>query len=154
MRSKVLCGLWVAAVCLMMLSVPAFAYSETTTNGGNGGLGNGMGTSTHGSHEGISANQFGTGMHVQSYNGTASTRGTHNHEVSIYGTGTGSQFFNVNSNASASVTTERNLGYHAQSYTNDGYRALETNSSRGKGWGWLGLIGLFGIFKRNPQRDR
>ncbi|WP_127529262.1 WGxxGxxG family protein [Paenibacillus kobensis] len=164
MRSKILLGLWVAAVSLLF-SVPAYAYTGTT-NGGNGGLGNGMGTSSHGIHDGISANQVGTKTYIHSTNGSAaSTTGTSNHEVSVYGTGTGSQFLNVNPNANLNanlnantpITTDHNSGYRTQSYANDGYRALDTTSSRNKGWGWLGLLGLLGLFgmrSRNPQHDR
>lgn len=155
MRSQILCGLWVAVVSLM-ISVPAYAYSETT-NGGNGGLGNGMGTSTRGTHDGISANQFGNRIHVQSNDGATNTIGTHNHEVSVYGTGTGSQFLNVNRNTNDGYGTSQIPGYRTQSYTNGGYRAMDTSSSRDMNWSWLGLLGLLGLFglrSRNPERGR
>lgn len=135
MKSTMLRGLWVAVVSLMF-AVPAYAHSGTT-NGGNGGLGNGMGAR----------------MHVQSNEGPTRTNATTNHDVSVYGTGTGSQFLNVNANTSGTV--DGNPGYRTQSNTNRGYRALETTPSRGMGWGWLGLLGLvgiFGIWSRNPRR--
>ncbi|MFC5529825.1 WGxxGxxG family protein [Cohnella yongneupensis] len=153
MRKTILCGLWAAVVCLMF-AVPVYAYSGTA-NGGNGGLGNGMGTGTHGTHDGISANRYDTRMYVQSTDGATRTKATPNYHVSVYGTGTGSQFLNVNANVPGTMV--RHPGYHTQSYENGGYRALETTSSKGMGWGWLGLlglIGLFGIFSRNPQRNR
>lgn len=154
MRRKSLCGLWVAVVSLMV-AVPVYAYSDTAN--GNGGLGNGMGTSTHSmhDHDGISANSYGTKMYVQSNDGATRTRATNNHAVSVYGTGTGSQFFNVNANATG--TTDHNPLYRTQSYDNGGYRALETSTSNDMDWSWLGLLGLIGLFglrNRNPERGR
>ncbi|TJY42806.1 hypothetical protein E5161_08165 [Cohnella pontilimi] len=152
MRSTMLRGL-IVAVVFLLFAVPAYAHSATS-NGGNGGLGNGMGTNTQGGmHDGISAHRHGNKINVQSIDGSTIT--THKRDVSIYGTGTGTQFLNVNANDSK--MTDGNPGDRTQSYTNDGYRALGTTSSRGMGWGWLGLLGLLGLFgirSRNPQRDR
>lgn len=167
MRRTILCGIGAAAMALT-LAVPAYAE----TSGGNGGLGNGMGTHTHGMQNGFSANQAGGNrMYVQSIDGTERAQSLTNHEVSVYGTGTGSQFLNGNSygttdrnrgyRAQSNVTdrnmTDRNTGYRTQSYANDGYRAMATTTSRHTDWGWLGLLGLLGLFgmrSRNPQRDR
>lgn len=152
MRRTILSGIWIAVVSVL-LAVPAYAYSGTA-NGGNGGLGNGMGTRAH-ANDGIFANRNGTRMHAQSNVGTTNTHATSNHDVSVYGTGTGSQFLNVNPHASG--MTDRHPGYRTQSYPNDGYRALETTPTRRMGWEWLGLLGLFGLFgmrSRNPQRER
>lgn len=153
MKSTMLRGLCVAVVSLMF-AVPAYAYSATT-NGGNGGLGGGMGTNAHGMLDGISANRNGSKMYVQSNNSPTRTNAAPNRDVSVYGTGTGSQFMNINANTSG--TANNNPGYRTQSNANNGYRALETTPSRGMGWGWLGLlglIGLFGIRSRNPRRER
>lgn len=141
MKSTWLRGLGVAVVSLMF-AVPAYAHSATP-NGGNGGLGNGMGTR----------------MHVQSNDGQTRTNATSNHEISVYGTGTGSQFINVNRNGNVPGTMDRTPGNLMPSNANNGYRAraLETAPSRGMNWGWLGLLGLLGLFgirSRNPQRDR
>jgi hypothetical protein len=149
MRSKIFCSLWIAALSLTF-AVPANAYSDTAN--GNGGLGNGMGTNTH--THGVAANNNGTKMYVQSNDGVTRTKATSSHEVSVYGTGTGSQFFNVNANASG--TLDHNPLYRTQSNDNGGYRALET-SSNDMDWSWLGLLGLLGLFglrSRNPERGR
>ncbi|MBO9609383.1 MAG: hypothetical protein J7639_25745 [Paenibacillaceae bacterium] len=128
MTKKMVTGLW-ALVVSVAVAVPAYAHGATSN--GNDGLGNGMGTGTH-------------GMHVQSYDNTTRAKGTPNYDVSVYGTGTGSQFLNVNANTSG--TTDRNPVYRMKSATNNANR-----------WGWLGLlglVGLFGMWNRNPQRDR
>jgi hypothetical protein len=151
MRRIILYALWVAIISLMF-AIPAYAYSETAN--GNGGLGNGMGTRTNSIHDGITANRYGTMMHDQSNHSATRTKTTPNYNISVYGTGTGSQFFNVNAN---SPGMDRNPVNRTQSYTDGGYRTMETTTSRDMGWGWLGLlglIGLFGIRSRNPQRDR
>jgi MYXO-CTERM domain-containing protein len=151
MRRIILCGIWVAIVSLMF-AIPTNAYSDRAN--GNDGLGNGMGTRTNSTHDGITANLYGTKMNAQSHDSATRTKATPNHEISVYGTGTGSQFFNVNANTSG---MDRNPVNHTQTYMDGGYRTMETTSSRGMGWGWLGLlglIGLFGIRSRNPQRDR
>lgn len=143
MRNKLLCGLSVAIVALM-LAVPVYAYSGKA-NGGNGGLGNGMGTDDRGSN-----------MHVQSYDRGTRTQATGNHEVSVYGTGTGSQFRNVNAYQNGTGATNRSPIYRSQSYETNGYRAAATTTDRNTSWGWLGwlgLLGLFGLRNRNPERN-
>ncbi len=147
MRNKMLCGLSVAVIA-SMLAVPVYAESGKT-NGGNGGVGNGMGTGHHD-----------TSMHVRSIDRGNAMQSTRNHDVSIYGTGTGSQFWNVNANQSNTGVTDGASTYRSQSYNNyntNGYRAAATTTVRKNSWGWLGwlgLLGLFGLRNRNPQRDR
>jgi len=141
MRNKLMYSL-VAIVVVLMLAVPVYADSGNT-NGGNGGLGNGMGTGNQGSS-----------MHVHSFDGRA-THVTDNRDVSVYGTGTGSQFWNMNANN----TGARNGAstYRSPSYETNGYRAAATTTDRGTSWGWLGwlgLLGLLGLRNRNPQRNR
>ncbi|GFN32262.1 hypothetical protein [Paenibacillus xylaniclasticus] len=163
MRSKILCGIW-AAVISFLLVLPASASAayaaSNTPNGGNGGLGNGMGSVTRSTGNESSVNRSDHGMHAQSTSNGLRTSSTSQYDVSVYGTGTGSQFFNLDPNVNKydSVTADRDTGYRAQSYTSDLYRAQDTGSSRGMGWnwlGWLGLLGLFGLLgNRNPQRDR
>ncbi|WP_027084555.1 WGxxGxxG family protein [Cohnella panacarvi] len=143
MKNKVLSGLCAAVVALMMVAVPVYAESGKT-NGGNGGLGNGMGTDRH-DH-----------MHVQSHNRGTRTQATGNREVSVYGTGTGSQFWNVNANQRGTGMTNGASTYRSQSYNTNGYRAAAT-TERNTSWGWLGwlgLLGLFGLRNRDPQRNR
>lgn len=151
MRSKWLHGILIA-VASLMIAVPA--YANTATNGGNGGLGNGMGTNK-GMQNGISANQGNAGMNVRSNGVQTRSRTTPNYDVSVYGTGTGTQFQNVNANDAGMTNHDRNN--RMQTNTNDGYRPLNTNENRGMDWGWLGLLGLIGLtglFKRDPQRNR
>lgn len=161
MRRRLLFAIGVAILCLV-LAVPAYAYSGNA-NGGNGGVGNGMGSQTHGKKSGSSPQ-----MRVQSIDTGVRSNVSRNHNVSVYGTSTGTQFLNGygnrnapgsttmygQSNANTFGTTNR---MRTQSYTNDGYRALETTTSRDFNWSWLGLLGLLGLFgirSRNPQRDR
>lgn len=154
-----LSGLWIPIVCLLF-AVPAHAYSGTG-NGGNGGLGNGMGThDMQDKNDGYSANSYGNKTYLPSNDGTTArmndgTAARTNHDVSIYGTGTGTQFLHTNDHAATPV--DRTPGYRMESSMNGEYRALETTSSNGSNWGWLGLLGLVGLFgmrSRNPQRER
>lgn len=149
MKSKWLHGVWIAVVSLM-IAVPAYA-NTATTNGGNGGLGNGM----KGMQNGTSANRDHSRMHMQSNGNLTRTKSTPNYDISVYGTPTGSQFQNVNANDNG--MTDQNRDNRMQTNTNNGYRALNTNTTRGMDWGWLGLLGLIGLaglFNRNPQRNR
>lgn len=149
---------------VLVLAVPAYADTGSShrgkTGGGNGGLGQGMGTN-------------GGQLRSQSVNGMGA-RSTGNYDVSVYGTGTGTQFLNDNLNAADTTTragyraqsysnapgtamngTMNGNGYRTQSYTNNSYRAAAADNDRD--WGWLGLfglIGLAGLFGRNPQRER
>lgn len=153
MRRTIISGLWVTIVSLM-LAVPAYAHAGTA-NGGNGGLGNGMGHYGTGTHDGMSSNSNGTRMYDGSGYRAQGTRAAPDYEVSVYGTGTGSQFRNVN--AGAPGTRNPSEDYHSRMYTDGGYRATASTPTRGVGWGWLGLIGLIGlagIFSRKPQRNR
>jgi len=140
MRSQMKYALGVAGLSLM-LAVPAYAYTGTA-NGGNDGLGNGMGK------------RNGTQVHAH---GVGKTTG---HEISVYGTGTGSQFRSGYTGTPA-ATTNRQDGYAPRTYadgTADGrYRTTAAAPARGIGWGWLGLLGLFGLAgfrNRNPQENR
>jgi MYXO-CTERM domain-containing protein len=138
MRSRIKTALGIAALSLM-LAAPAYAHAETA-NGGNGGLGNGMGTPSNGSN-------------VRAQN----VDRTNGHEISVYGTGTGSQFRSVNPGAPGTTNINNGYGYGNRTSADGAYRAAATNSGRGIGWGWLGLLGLFGLFgirNRNPQRNR
>lgn len=90
---------------------------------------------------------------MQSNGVQSRTKSAPNYDVSVYGTPTGSQFQNVNTNDVD--MTDRNQNNKMQS--TKGYRPLNAANSRGMGWGWLGLlglIGLLGIWNRNPQRNR
>ncbi|MFD0669921.1 WGxxGxxG family protein [Cohnella sp. GCM10027633] len=141
MKRKLFCGL-ALAVFSLLLAIPAYAYTGTA-DGGNGGLGNGMGNGTHDSR-----------LHVQSTDGSARTNQMPHHRVSVYGTDTGTQFLNVNPNVPG--LSARNPVLRPQSNANGGYRALATNDSNDMNWSWLGLLGLLGLFgirSRNPQRD-
>ncbi|WP_256757707.1 WGxxGxxG family protein [Cohnella sp. WQ 127256] len=151
MRRTIISGLWVTVVTLM-LALPAYAHTGTV-NGGNGGLGNGMGHNGAGTHSGISSNSNETRM----YDGTSyrvkGAKAAPNYEVSIYGTGTGSQF--RTGYAGVSGTTKPSEVYRTRTYTDGGYRTTATTPARGGGWAWLGLLGLIGlagIWSRNPQR--
>jgi hypothetical protein len=134
-----------------MLATPAYANTETA-NGGNGGLGGGIGTVVD---DGISAKSNGTKMHSQS-NNPAKTNDKANYEVSVYGTGTGSQFWNVTANSAGTASHTHNTLIGSNG--NNGVRALDTTASDNRTrWGWLGLlglIGLFGIRSRNPERNK
>ncbi|WP_240941755.1 WGxxGxxG family protein [Paenibacillus sp. HB172176] len=151
MRKTILCVVWIVAAS-MMLAASAYAYSHAN-NGGNGGLGSGMGTEASGTKSGISAKSYDAGMQAGSLH-NLSEKG---HEVSIYGTDTGTQFLNGNANGSHSGTINRPGTYHDQSFEDGGYRATAvTSSDNNKAWGWLGLLGLLGLFgmrNRNPQRN-
>jgi MYXO-CTERM domain-containing protein len=106
----------------------------------------GTGVSNPGANEGISA---------KSYGPQSGTRALSNHDVSVYGTGTGSQFSNVNANSLGAAN--RTPNNQMQSYTDNGLRALETTSTKPIQWGWLGLLGLFGLFgarNRNSERSK
>ncbi|QHW29584.1 WGxxGxxG-CTERM domain-containing protein [Paenibacillus rhizovicinus] len=143
------------AIVTLMLATSASAYSGTA-NGGNGGLGSGMGTGTHGANEGMSAKSYNLKMYGLP-DETPRTNANANKEVSVYGTGTGSQFWDVNGNPIG--TANRDHMYRTQSVaSNDGYRAMSATTDNGKNWGnwgWLGLLGLVGLFgnrNRNPER--
>mgnify|MGYP001439724537 CR=1 FL=1 len=129
------------AVLSLMFAVPAYANpaQSAQADGGNGGLGNGMGARPH----------------VLADNGSVNAKAASRHDVSVYGTGTGNQFRNVNANAG--MTTDRQPMDRTHANANDRVRTLDTVPSRGMSWGWLGLLGLLGLFgnrSRNPQRDR
>ncbi len=124
------------AVLSLTLAAPAYAYTGTA-NGGNGGLGNGMGTPSAESH-----------IHAQS---TGSATG---HEISVYDTGTGSQFRNINP---ANTGTDSGRGDYTNRTPAGTYRTTAANPTRNAGWAWLGLLGLFGLIglrNRNPQGNR
>ncbi len=136
MRSRIKNGLWIAALSLT-LAAPAHAYTGKA-NGGNGGLGNGMGTPSQG-----------TGVRAHGVGGTTG------HEISVYGTGTGSQFRNIH--PGNPVTPHNRIDNVTRTPTDGSYRAAAANTARGPSWGWLGLLGLLGLVgirNRNPQRDR
>jgi len=138
MRSRIKTGLGIAALSLM-LAAPAYAHTGTA-NGGNGGLGSGMGTPSNGSN-----------VRAQSVDRT------NGHEISVYGTGTGSQFRNVNPGNPGAAYVGNGYGNGNRTTADGTYRTAATNSGRGIGWGWLGLLGLFGLVgirNRNPQRNR
>ncbi|XID92446.1 WGxxGxxG family protein [Paenibacillaceae bacterium WGS1546] len=148
MRKRIISGLWVAGVAVM-LTVPAYAH--TTTDGGNGGLGNGMGTYRTGTHAGIGTHANGKGM--QGVHGAGRAP---NYDVSVYGTGTGSQFRNVNPGTPPGAAGG-NAGFGVRTNTDGAYRTTAAAPARGGGWGWLGLLGLLGLAgmrNRQPQGDR
>jgi hypothetical protein len=143
MVTKILFRLSISLVTLsLFLASPVYAYTGMV-NGGNGGLGSGMGTGAQVVDEGVSTKSYGSKMYNQSNDDLARTKTTSNYDVSIYGTGTGSQFWNENSNAPGTANQT-------------GYRATEATSTKNTKWGWLGLLGLlgfFGIRSRNSERN-
>jgi len=160
MKKLIKSGLLVAGVSIM-LTVPAYAYTGNG-NGGNGGLGNGMGNPKSGAAQsGIGIRANGTGMRDGTKIRSQGARSATDHDVSVYGTGTGSQFRNVN--AGVPGMANRNVdGYGARTYadgaTDGAYRTRAAAApARGMRWGWLGLLGLLGLAgmrKRNPQDNR
>jgi len=159
MKKRLLSALWVAGISLM-LAVPAYAYTGTA-NGGNGGLGNGMGS--YEKAEGKTSHARGTTMHGGTGYRAQGTGTMRNRDVSVYGTGTGTQFLNGYGNDNrlrngVTGTAYAPGRYGARAYPNGAgtYRTAATTTSNGMGWGWLGLLGLLGLFgfrSRNPQRD-
>lgn len=154
----------------LMLAVPAYAHTAAATDNGNGGLGNGMGTFRSGTQHRMGTYQSGT-----TYTGTTySTKGTGkapNYGVSVYGTGTGSQYWHTNSNTEVAGTgrvgTNNYTGYGANTnmdgrnidgrYTDGRYRTTAAATTRSYNWGWLGLLGLIGLAgmrSRNPEGGR
>ncbi|MFB9274393.1 WGxxGxxG family protein [Cohnella cellulosilytica] len=139
MGNRIKTGLSIVALSLT-LAAPAYANTTGTANGGNGGMGNGMGTQSH----------HGAGVRAQGVDGKAG-RG-----VSVYGTGTGSQFRTIDP-VNPGVTNSRVNDDGKRTSTDGRYRAAATSTTRGSGWGWLGLLGLLGLvgfWNRNPQRNR
>ncbi|WP_336784633.1 WGxxGxxG family protein [Paenibacillus sp. MMO-177] len=146
MINKTLSGISMALITLLLASpVTADAYSRTA-NGGNGGLGSGMGIESHGTHDEMSAKSYEPG-----HSDPLRTNARSNHDVSVYGTGTGSQFRYINANAIGSpnqINTQSGDRYHATAVT---------TTRKNTGWGWLGLLGLLGLFgirSRNPERNK
>ncbi|MHA6485210.1 WGxxGxxG family protein [Paenibacillus sp. strain BS8-2] len=142
MLAKWLLRLSIPLVVLMTAS-HVYAYAGTD-NGGNGGLGGGMGTNRSVVNEGITTKSYDSRMDKMD----------HSSNVSVYGTGTGSQFLNVNTD------TPRAIGnipqYQMDSYTGNDFHAASTTSTKTTNWSWLGLIGLLGLFgfrSRNPERN-
>ncbi|MDR9854286.1 WGxxGxxG family protein [Paenibacillus sp. VCA1] len=140
---------FMAAVLSLMLTVPAYAHT-TTEDGGNGGMGNGMGTVGTKAYDGsrYRINEVGT---------------TSNYDVSVYGTGTGSQYWNTNNQMidTGRIQTNNYTGYGMNTLngnTDNRLRAASTPTDRGGwNWGWLGLLGLIGLagmWGRNPGRER
>ncbi|MGO4106619.1 WGxxGxxG family protein [Paenibacillus sp. YAF4_2] len=145
MITKTLCGISIALITLLLASPPssANAYSGTA-NGGNGGLGSGMGIESPGTHHGMSTKSYEPEQSDQ-----MRTNARSNHEVSVYGTGTGSQFSHINAKAHGST----NL---INTQSDDSYHATAATTTKNTGWGWLGLLGLLGLFgmrSRNPERN-
>jgi len=142
MKKQLLSSFGAVAVAAMLSAVPAYAYSGSG-DGGNGGLGNGMG---------MDATRDAR-LHVESRDGAGALGTTPNHHVSVYGTGTGTQFRDVNANAADANNRYRTYGNESVG----GYRAAEATADRGSRWGWLGLLGLIGLAglrNANPQRNR
>ncbi|MED5020438.1 hypothetical protein P9847_24520 [Paenibacillus chibensis] len=136
MMNRQIKSVLLAASLSLMLTVPAYAHG-TAEDGGNGGLGNGMGTmetkTSNGSNYRI--NEVGTGG---------------NYDVSVYGTSTGSQYWNTNHRIEPDgARTNQYTGYHTNSITGNTDNRLHTTSTTtgrdGGSWGWLGLLGLFGL---------
>ncbi|MBB3130415.1 MYXO-CTERM domain-containing protein [Paenibacillus rhizosphaerae] len=151
MRQQLRIGVLIAGMSLM-LAAPAFAYGAagTAQDGGNGGMGTGMGTGTIGTQS--------TGGSQYRVNNVGTT--SHYH-VSVYGTGTGSQYLNTNygTNNTGRMGTNSYTGSNTNMLTdNNRIRTnAATDTNRGGGWGWLGLLGLIGLAgmrKGNPERDR
>ncbi|RUS45796.1 hypothetical protein [Cohnella sp. AR92] len=117
MRRKIVSGLAVSAVTLM-LAVPAYAYTGSA-DGGNGGLGNGMETKAH---AGVSTYSVKGKSHGLAPNGMTRTK-----EVSVYGTGTGTQF--LNPNAPGTTTTNQFQSYGTTTYPNSGYTGYGMNAT-------------------------
>ncbi|WP_136605205.1 WGxxGxxG family protein [Paenibacillus dokdonensis] len=144
MKRQIKGGLLVAGLSLM-LAVPAYAHTAAE-DGGNGGMGNGMGTAKTNNGSNYKVNEVGTGP---------------NYDVSVYGTSTGSQYLNTKNRMidTGRMETTNYNGNRPDMLSNSTDRGLHTNSTttnRGVGsWGWLGLLGLFGLAgMRNKNSDR
>jgi len=149
MKDRIKSGLLAAGMLAFMLTVPAYPHAAAE-DGGNGGKGAGMGTGV------------GT-LEANSVHGSAARP---NRDVSVYGTPTGSQYWNSNdsdnthrgSGVRTYSTTNGTDGIHTNAVRSDGrVHAASTTTNRSSNWGWLGLLGLIGLAGvrgRNPERDK
>ncbi|TVY04340.1 WGxxGxxG family protein [Cohnella terricola] len=171
---KVLASLVLCLSLSMVLMVPAFAETTTGKTVKDGTTLNGatVPTKTYHPNAGRTDNRMltNTGTYNGTYTGTTpygTNYGTYGTGMAPYGTGTGTygtyganNTYGTDGNYGAYDGTRMNAyrPYHTTNLTtraNNTVRRLDTAPARrGFSWGWLGLIGLFGLAgMRSRSRD-
>ena len=144
-RSRVASGLLAAGLSLM-LALPVSAHTSIA-NSGNGGMGTGMGNIGNGTLKSTNVDRSMTGTSTDM-------------RVNVYGSDTGSQFLNTGADMGTNrvrTNAPANRRVNTPPVTDGNFRTMATTTNRGFNWAWLGLfglLGLIGLWSRNPQRDR
>lgn len=131
MKKFVVSMMMLVSLCLVLM-VPAFAHN-TTTNDTTMDTRTGIGT---------------LGTNGVGINGTLGTNGTNG----TYGTNGTIAPFTTNGTYDATRMNAYRTNTNVPRTTN--YRAAATTNRNNFGWGWLGLLGLFGLAgMRSKSRD-
>lgn len=157
MKKLLLSSLLVGSLSVAAVT-PVLANTSSTTGMQTNNVMNGNGYGTYGT-TGNGTFGTGTGNGTFGTNGTYGTYGTNG--TGTYGSGYGTNAFDGNRAGTYGTydRTRMNAFSGTRATTNNlrtnNYRAAATTTNnRGFSWGWLGLIGLFGLAgMRSRSRD-